>query len=136
MQLAGKVRSPFGYDVFTGAGGSPHRFRRVTTLQHGIRCANLELLEDEHRALLAGRPLDLTAKEFDLLLALAHRRNRVVARTELYELVWRCRMPYRDRSVDVFVRKLRIKLEAAAPSWRYIHTHFGVGYRFAPERVA
>ncbi|MGK2936388.1 MAG: winged helix-turn-helix domain-containing protein [Solirubrobacteraceae bacterium] len=40
-----------------------------------------------------------------------------------------------DRSVDVFVRKLRQKLEKASPSWRYIHTHFGVGYRFAPERV-
>jgi DNA-binding winged helix-turn-helix (wHTH) protein len=38
-----------------------------------------------------------------------------------------------DRSVDVFVRKLRQKLEKASPDWRYIHTHFGVGYRFAPE---
>jgi DNA-binding winged helix-turn-helix (wHTH) protein len=38
-----------------------------------------------------------------------------------------------DRSVDVFVRKLRQKLEKASPGWRYIHTHFGVGYRFAPE---
>jgi len=38
-----------------------------------------------------------------------------------------------DRSVDVFVRKLRQKLEAASPEWRYIHTHFGVGYRFAAE---
>jgi DNA-binding winged helix-turn-helix (wHTH) protein len=38
-----------------------------------------------------------------------------------------------DRSVDVFVRKLRQKLEQASPDWRYIHTHFGVGYRFAAE---
>ena len=38
-----------------------------------------------------------------------------------------------DRSVDVFVRKLRQKLEKASPSWRYIHTHFGIGYRFAAE---
>ena len=35
-----------------------------------------------------------------------------------------------DRSVDVFVRKLRTKLERVSPGWRYIHTHFGVGYRF------
>ncbi|MDQ3555108.1 MAG: helix-turn-helix domain-containing protein, partial [Chloroflexota bacterium] len=41
-----------------------------------------------------------------------------------------------DRSVDVFVRKLRQKLEKASPTWRYIHTHFGVGYRFAPEPAA
>jgi DNA-binding winged helix-turn-helix (wHTH) protein len=38
-----------------------------------------------------------------------------------------------DRSVDVFVRKLRQKLRTASPEWSYIHTHFGVGYRFAPE---
>jgi hypothetical protein len=40
-----------------------------------------------------------------------------------------------DRSVDVFVRKLRQKLEKASPDWRYIHTHFGIGYRFAAERA-
>ena len=40
-----------------------------------------------------------------------------------------------DRSVDVFVRKLRAKLERASPEWRYIHTHFGVGYRLAAERA-
>jgi DNA-binding winged helix-turn-helix (wHTH) protein len=40
-----------------------------------------------------------------------------------------------DRSVDVFVRKLRQKLEEISPEWRYVHTHFGVGYRFAAERV-
>ena len=42
-------------------------------------------------------------------------------------------MVHGDRSVDVFVRKLRQKLERASPSWRYIHTHFGIGYRFAAE---
>jgi DNA-binding response OmpR family regulator len=99
-----------------------------------LRCGNLEICEDGTHARLSGRPIDLTAREFQLLLALAQRRNRVVARTELYELVWRRWMPYRDRSVDVFVRKLRIKLGAAAPDWVFIHTHFGVGYRFAPER--
>jgi DNA-binding winged helix-turn-helix (wHTH) protein len=38
-----------------------------------------------------------------------------------------------DRSVDVFVRKLRRKLDSVSPSWRYVHTHFGVGYRFAAQ---
>jgi DNA-binding winged helix-turn-helix (wHTH) protein len=42
-------------------------------------------------------------------------------------------MVHGDRSVDVFVRKLRQKLERASPRWRYIHTHFGIGYRFAAE---
>ncbi len=40
-------------------------------------------------------------------------------------------MAHGDRSVDVFVRKLRAKLKQASPDWEYIHTHFGVGYRFA-----
>jgi hypothetical protein len=49
--------------------------------------------------------------------------------------VWGYAMARGDRSVDVFVRKLRHKLEVASPEWRYIHTHFGVGYRFSPERA-
>jgi DNA-binding winged helix-turn-helix (wHTH) protein len=42
-------------------------------------------------------------------------------------------MAHGDRSVDVFIRKLRQKLERTSPSWSYIHTHFGIGYRFDPE---
>jgi DNA-binding winged helix-turn-helix (wHTH) protein len=57
----------------------------------------------------------------------------VLRREEIYERVWGYAMAHGDRSVDVFVRKLRQKLRAASSSWSYIHTHFGVGYRFAPE---
>jgi DNA-binding response OmpR family regulator len=57
----------------------------------------------------------------------------VLRREEIYERVWGYAMAHGDRSVDVFVRKLRQKLRATSPSWSYIHTHFGVGYRFAPE---
>jgi DNA-binding winged helix-turn-helix (wHTH) protein len=49
--------------------------------------------------------------------------------------VWGYAMVHGDRSVDVFVRKLRQKLERASPGWRYIHTHFGIGYRFTAEPV-
>ncbi len=106
-----------------------------TPRRPALRCANLEITPTSQQALIGGRPLDLTPREFQLLLALAERRNRVVPRGELYELVWHRRMAYRDRSVDVFVRKLRMKLREAAPGWTYIHTHFGVGYRFSPQRV-
>jgi two-component system response regulator RegX3 len=54
-------------------------------------------------------------------------------REEIYQRVWGYAMVHGDRSVDVFVRKLRQKLEKVSPGWRYIHTHFGIGYRFAPE---
>ena len=76
--------------------------------------------------------LDLTPREFELLQLLA-RSDRVLRREEIYERVWGYAMVHGDRSVDVFVRKLRQKLRVASPEWSYIHTHFGVGYRFAPE---
>jgi DNA-binding winged helix-turn-helix (wHTH) protein len=57
----------------------------------------------------------------------------VLRREEIYERVWGYAMAHGDRSVDVFVRKLRQKLRSASPQWSYIHTHFGVGYRFAPQ---
>lgn len=74
-------------------------------------------------------------REFELFFLLARRLDSVVQRPEIYELMWGGEMPRRDRSVDVLVRKVRGKLEAAAPDWRYIHTHFGIGYRFTPERI-
>jgi DNA-binding winged helix-turn-helix (wHTH) protein len=57
----------------------------------------------------------------------------VLEREEIYSRLWGYAMVRGDRSVDVFVRKLRQKLEKASPGWRYIHTHFGIGYRFAAE---
>ena len=57
----------------------------------------------------------------------------MLRREEIYERVWGYAMAHGDRSVDVFVRKLRQKLRVASTDWSYIHTHFGVGYRFAPE---
>ena len=59
----------------------------------------------------------------------------MLQREEIYQRVWGYAMVHGDRSVDVFVRKLRQKLERASPGWRYIHTHFGIGYRFAAEPV-
>src|SRR4051812_43603487 len=57
-------------------------------------------------------------------------QGRVIPREQIYERVWGYQMAHGDRSVDVFVRKLRRKLEAASPGWLYVHTHFGIGYRF------
>ena len=59
----------------------------------------------------------------------------MLPREEIYQRVWGYAMVHGDRSVDVFVRKLRQKLEKASPRWRYIHTHFGIGYRFAAESL-
>ncbi len=76
----------------------------------------------------------LSVKELNLLTELAKRADRVVGREELFQLAWEREMRPGDRSVDVYVRRLRVKLERAMPGWSFIHTHFGFGYRLAPER--
>jgi DNA-binding response OmpR family regulator len=81
----------------------------------------------------AGRPLTLSMREYELLLALARRSGRILPRADVYTEVWGAQMRKGDRSVDVYVHKLRDKLEAALPGWRYIHTHLGFGYRLAAE---
>jgi DNA-binding response OmpR family regulator len=93
----------------------------------------ITIRSDLHQAYVGERSVELTAREFELLLLLS-KAGRVLERGEIYERVWGYAMAHGDRSVDVFVRKLRQKLHLASPSWIYIHTHFGVGYRFAPER--
>jgi DNA-binding response OmpR family regulator len=101
--------------------------------QRIVRAGDLEIRPAEFIALASGRRLQLTVRELELLTALAERRERIVSREELYRVVWG--EPYRksDRSVDVYVGKLRQKLEQALPGRRFIHTHFGFGYRFSPE---
>src|SRR6185295_8649565 len=84
-------------------------------------------------AFVGGRSLELTRREFELLHLLAEAKGNVLEREAIYQRVWGYSMAHGDRSVDVFVRKLRQKLERGSSSWRYIHTHFGIGYRFAPE---
>jgi len=94
----------------------------------------LEIRADQFQAFARGRSVDLTRREFELLELLARAEGKVLQREEIYQAVWGYTMAHGDRSVDVFVRKLRLKLESASPDWDYIHTHFGVGYRFEPER--
>jgi DNA-binding response OmpR family regulator len=98
-----------------------------------LTAGELEIRPSEHLARARGRTLPLSVRELDLLAALARREGRVVAREELYETVWGTPLRDQDRSVDVYVHKLRTKLTAAMPEWGFIHTHFGFGYRFERE---
>ena len=99
-----------------------------------IRAGELEIRPSEYLAVAGGRALTLSLRELELLAALARREGRIVPREELYKTVWGAPMRADDRSVDVYVHKLRSKLAEALPEWRFIHTHFGFGYRFQPER--
>ncbi|MBA3748226.1 MAG: response regulator transcription factor [Solirubrobacterales bacterium] len=94
----------------------------------------VEIRPGELQVLIDGRRVGFTVREFQIFSVLAARPDRVVRRAEIYEQVWGAPWVHRDRSVDVFVRKVRGKLAAAAPEWTYVHTHFGIGYRFSPER--
>jgi DNA-binding response OmpR family regulator len=93
----------------------------------------LEIRADQFQAFVGGASLDLTRREFELLQLLATAEGQVLEREAIYQRVWGYAMAHGDRSVDVFVRKLRQKLEKRSPRWSYIHTHFGIGYRFEPE---
>jgi len=98
-----------------------------------VVAAELEIRPDQFQAFVAGRSINLTRREFELLQTLAEAEGKVLEREEIYQRVWGYAMAHGDRSVDVFIRKLRAKLQKHSPGWSYIHTHFGVGYRFEPE---
>jgi DNA-binding response OmpR family regulator len=99
-----------------------------------IKAGELEIRPSEFLALAGGRALSLSIRELQLLAAMARRPDRIVSREELYRTVWGEPLRTTDRSVDVYVHKLRTKLARALPEWSFIHTHFGFGYRFSPER--
>jgi DNA-binding response OmpR family regulator len=105
----------------------------AATNARSLRAGELEIRPGEFVALAGGRPLHLTVRELELLTALVERRNRIVTREELYRVVWGEQYRKSDRSVDVYVGKLRQKLDQAVPGRQFIHTHFGFGYRFAAD---
>jgi DNA-binding response OmpR family regulator len=84
------------------------------------------------QAYVAGTSAGLTPTEFRLLYALALERGRVVTRDELLQRIWGRRQTRRDRTVDVFVRKLRHKIDRPAPRHAFVHTRYGVGYKLEP----
>ncbi len=98
-----------------------------------LYAGELEIRLGEGLVLATGRALTLSVREFELLVALAQRAGAIVTREELYSAVWGGELRNGDRSVAVYVSKLRGKLEEAMPDRRFIHTHPGFGYRFQPQ---
>ena len=85
---------------------------------------------DSRRVSIAGREVNLTAKEFDVLELLIRNPNKVYSREKLLNLVWGADYPGDARTVDVHIRRLREKIEINPSEPRYVHTKWGVGYFF------
>jgi len=98
-----------------------------------LYAGELEIRPEEGLVLATGRALTLSVREFELLVAMARHIGAIVTREDLYRTVWGGSLRTGDRSVDVYVSKLRGKLEAALPDRQFIHTHPGFGYRFQPQ---
>jgi DNA-binding response OmpR family regulator len=105
----------------------------VSADEETIAAGELAIRPDRFDVYAGEMAASLSRKEYELLHQLAVAGGRVLEREDIYQRVWGYTMARGDRSVDVFVRKLRQKLERVSPGWRYVHTHFGVGYRFAAE---
>ena len=110
-------------------GGSPP----VTQRGEAIEIEELRIDPREVQAYVDGESAALTPTEFRLLYALALEQGRVVSRDELLQRLWGRRQGHRDRTVDVFVRRLREKVDRRASRHTFIQTRYGVGYKLEPE---
>lgn len=100
-------------------------------MEDTLHAAELEVRPDG-LVLADGKPIALSQRELRLLIALLQRPDRIVRREDLYRLAWDRPLREGDRTVDVYIHKLRSKLEEAIPERQFIHTHFGFGYRLSP----
>jgi len=98
-----------------------------------IEVGPLQVFPEGNLARIGGRALTFSGRELAVLSELARHADRIVTREDLFRQAWGREMRAGDRSVDVYVRKLRVKLQTAMPEWRFIHTHFGFGYRLTAE---
>ncbi len=95
-----------------------------------IEVGDLVLDCDARRVQVAGKEVNLTAKEFDVLDLLVMNPNKVYSRENLLNLVWGYEYPGDVRTVDVHIRRLREKIEENPSDPKYVHTKWGVGYYF------
>ena len=118
-------------ELVARVGAAARRGVRTVELERGevIRAGELTVDPANVQAFVGGESCELTPTEFRLLYVLALEEGRVVSRDELLQRVWGRPMSHRDRTVDVFVRKLREKVDARSEKWTFLHTRYGIGYK-------
>ncbi len=116
-------------------GAAARRGTRAQDPRRGEEIVIEELRLDPRnvQAYVDGSSAELTPTEFRLIYALAMDMGRVLTRDELLQRVWGRRASHRDRTVDVFVRKLREKVDNRATRHTFLQTRYGVGYKLEPE---
>jgi DNA-binding response OmpR family regulator len=121
-------------ELIARVGAAARRGVRAEAPRRGepIDVEELRLDPGNVQAYVGGESAELTPTEFRLLYALAMERGRVMTRDELLQKVWGRRATHRDRTVDVFVRKLREKVDERAPAHTFLQTRYGVGYKLDP----
>jgi DNA-binding response OmpR family regulator len=130
------IVKPFSMDELVArVRAAARRGARPMVMERGetIEIEELRIDPAVVQAFVGDKSVDLTPTEFRLLHMLASERGRVVTRDEVLQTLWGRRHTYRDRTVDVFVRKLREKIDRRAPSHTFIQTRYGVGYRLEPS---
>jgi two-component system alkaline phosphatase synthesis response regulator PhoP len=121
-------------ELIARVGAAARRGVRAEAPRRGnpIEIEELRLDPANVQAYVDGSSAELTPTEFRLLYALALDRGRVMTRDELLQKVWGRRATHRDRTVDVFVRKLREKVDHRSSQHTFIQTRYGVGYKLDP----
>jgi two-component system alkaline phosphatase synthesis response regulator PhoP len=127
------VTKPFSMgELLARIQGLLRRSGKSGRLERGELALDLE----RHQAQLGERILDLTRREFDLLVFLSRHPGRVYTREELLERVWGSEFLGTARTVDQHIAQLREKLGESAHAPRFLETVRGVGYRFREEALA
>jgi two-component system alkaline phosphatase synthesis response regulator PhoP len=98
-----------------------------------IACGGLVIDREKRKVTLAGKKIELTPKEFDLLVLFATHPGRAYSREELLNTVWGYQFDGYDHTVNSHINRLRMKIEKDVTQPRYIQTVWGVGYRFSEE---
>jgi len=98
-----------------------------------IKCRNLCIDAEKHEVAVAGKPVDLTAKEFQLLLHFARNPGKVYSRGQLLDRIWGYHHSGYEHTVNSHINRLRAKIEANPDEPEYIQTVWGVGYKFRAQ---
>jgi two-component system, OmpR family, alkaline phosphatase synthesis response regulator PhoP len=133
----GYMTKPFGIREFLARVKSifrrieVDREHRQTKVYRELKFGELQIFPEKRRVLLRDMPLDLTTKEFELLMLFADNPGRAYSRQELLDVVWGYQYGGYSHTVNSHINRIRNKIEEDSSQPRYIKTVWGLGYRFA-----